>query len=97
MPTHWLAPLTVLGSTAIQLIIFLRWLHRRMRDDAVNRQFIRDVAHNHLPHIYEALHRIAAQQGILLSLPPNVRFMDFDDGSGKGTGSLSSPSSHGDD
>jgi hypothetical protein len=56
-----------------------------MRDDEINRAFIRDVAHNHLPHIYEALHKIAAKQGILLSLPPNVHFMDFDSGSGKGT------------
>jgi hypothetical protein len=79
------ALLSVTASTGIQLVVFLRWLHRRMRDDAVNRQFIRDVAHNHLPHIYEALHKIAAKQRILLSLPPHVRFIDFDDGSGKGS------------
>ena len=79
------AMLSVTASTGIQLVVFLRWLHRRMRDDAVNRQFIRDVARNHLPHIYEALHKIAANQGILLNLPPHVRFIDFDDGSGKGS------------
>ena len=86
MLTHWMPLLTVLVSSGVQLVVFLRWLHRRMRDDEINRQFIRDVAHNHLPHIYEALHKIAAKQGILLSLPPNVRFMDFDDGTGKGSG-----------
>jgi len=86
MLTHWLALFATLVSAGVQLTVFFRWLHRRMRDDEVNRQFIRDVAHNHLPHIYEALHKIAAKQGILLSLPPNVRFMDFDDGDGKGTG-----------
>ena len=79
------AMLSVAASASIQLIVFLRWLHRRMRDDEVNRQFIRDVAHNHLPHIYEALHKMAAKHGILLDLPPSVRFMEFDDGSGKGT------------
>lgn len=83
--SHWLSFLTVIASAGVQFVVFLRWLHRRMRDDEVNRQFIRDIAHNHLPHIYEALHKIAAKQGILLSLPPNVRFMDFDDGSGQGT------------
>ena len=36
-----------------------------------------------------ALHKIAIKQGILLNLPPNVRFIDFDDGSGKGTGPFS--------
>jgi hypothetical protein len=85
--------LTVIFSSGVQLAVFLRWLHRRMRDDEVNRQFVRDVAHNHLPHIYEALHKIAAKQGILLNLPPNVRFMDFDDGRGKGTGRKGSSSS----
>lgn len=91
MRTQWFALLSVAASAGIQLVVFLRWLHRRMRDDAVNRQFIRDIAHNHLPHIYEALHKIAAKQGIPLALPPNVCFMDFDDGSGQG----SVPSSNG--
>ena len=86
MLTHWLSLLTVVASAGIQLVICLRWLHRRMRDDEVHRQFVRDIAHNHLPHIYEALHKIAAKQGILLSLPPNVRFVDFDNNSGKGSG-----------
>ena len=96
MPIHWFALLSVAASTSIQLVVFLRWLHRRMRDDEVNRQFVRDVAHHHLPHIYEALHKIAAKQGILLNLPPNVNFMDFDDGRGKGSGHSSShgPSAH---
>jgi hypothetical protein len=79
MPTHWFALLAALASAGVQLVVFLRWLHRRMRDDEINRQFIRDIAHNHLPHIYEALHKIAAKQGILLTLPPNVRFINFDD------------------
>ena len=45
------------------------------------------TATNHLPHSYEALlHRIAAKRGILLSFPPNIRFIDFEDpSSGKGT------------
>ena len=93
MPIHWFALLSVAASTSIQLVVFLRWLHRRMRDDEVNRQFVRDVAHHHLPHIYEALHKIAAKQGILLNLPPNVNFMDFDDGQGKGTAQSSRGSS----
>src|SRR5258707_14689749 len=70
MPIHWFALLSVAASTSIQLVVFLRWLHRRMRDDEVNRQFVRDVAHHHLPHIYEALHKIAAKQGILLTFRP---------------------------
>jgi len=79
MPTHWFALLATLASAGVQLAVFLRWLHRRMRDDEINRQFIRDVAENHLPHIYEALHKVATHHGIPLELPPRVRFIHFDD------------------
>jgi hypothetical protein len=77
MPIHWFAIFTAFASVAVQLVIFLRWLHRRMRDDEINRVFIRDVATNHLPHIYSALHQIAAEQGIELQEPPLVRFVDL--------------------
>jgi hypothetical protein len=43
--------LTVLVPVAVQLVVFLRWLHRRIRDDELNRAFVYDVAKNHLPHI----------------------------------------------
>ncbi|HVO59059.1 MAG TPA: hypothetical protein VMT51_15310 [Dongiaceae bacterium] len=80
MPTPSLITISLTAASAgAQLVVLLRWLHRRMRDDEVNRQFIRDIAHHHLPHIYEALHKIAAKQGILLSLPPSVHFMDFEE------------------
>jgi hypothetical protein len=77
MPSHWYAILTALASFAVQLVLFLRWLHRRMRDDEINRAFIRDIATNHLPHIYSALREIAAEQGIALHEPPLVRFVDL--------------------
>lgn len=77
MPIHWYAILTALATAGVQLIVFLRWLHRRMRDDEINRAFIRDVATNHLPHIYSALRQIAAEQGIALEDPPLVRFVDL--------------------
>ena len=32
--------------------------------------FVRDIATNHLPHIYSALHAIARKQGIEPSEPP---------------------------
>ncbi len=39
--------------------------------------FVRDIATNHLPHIYDALHKIAAKQGITLDETPLVRFVDL--------------------
>jgi len=70
----WLATLV---PVAVQFVIFLRWLHRRMRNDEITRAFVRDIATNHLPHIYNALQKIAAQQGITLDETPMVQFVDL--------------------
>ena len=48
-----------------------------MRNDEIARAFIHDVATNHLPHIYNALQKIAAGQGIELDETPLVRFVDL--------------------
>ena len=77
MPSHWYVILTALVSGAVQFVLFLRWLHRRMRNDEIARAFIRDIATNHLPHIYNALQKIAAEQGIELEDTPLVRFVDL--------------------
>jgi hypothetical protein len=60
-----------------QFALFLRWLHRRMRNDEIAQAFIRDIAANHLPHIYNALQKIAAEQGIELDETPIVQFLDL--------------------
>jgi len=73
-------PLTILVaalSIGAQLVVFLRWIHRRMGDDEIQRAFIRDVAMRHLPAIYHALHMIAEQQGIALDETPIVNFVDL--------------------
>jgi len=71
------ALLTALAAICTQFILFLRWLHRRMRNDEIVRAFVRDIATNHLPHIYNALQKIAAEQGIVLDETPLVRFVDL--------------------
>jgi hypothetical protein len=77
MPYHWYGILTALVSATAQFVLFLRWLHRRMRNDEIVRAFVRDIATNHLPHIYSALREIAQGQGIDLHEPPLVRFVDL--------------------
>ena len=72
--TVWL---TTLVPVVVQCVVFLRWLHRRMRNEEITRTFVRDIATNHLPHIYTALQKIAAQQGIELDETPMVRFVDL--------------------
>jgi len=56
MNPYWI----VIGfSACVQFFFFLRWLHRRTRDDEIRRAFVRDMAINHLPHLYHALRQIA--------------------------------------
>jgi len=79
MSAHWLSLIGAAATTLAQLFIFLRWLHRRMRDDEITRAFVTDIATNHLPHIYQALRQIAQGQGIKLDEPPLLRFSDLHD------------------
>jgi hypothetical protein len=62
----------------IQFFLFLRWLHKRLRDDEINRVFVRDIATNHLPHIYELLQQLCEQQEIQNPKPPAVRWISLD-------------------
>jgi hypothetical protein len=77
MPASWFGILAAIASAGVQFVLFLRWLHRRMRNDEIARAFIHDIATNHLPHIYNVLQKIAAQQGIELDETPLVRFVDL--------------------
>jgi hypothetical protein len=70
----------VLLSVGAQFVVFLRWIHRRMRDDEIQRVFIRDLALKHLPSIYRALNRIAEEQGISLEETPMVNYVDMRSG-----------------
>jgi hypothetical protein len=64
-------------ASLVQFILFVCWLYRRIRDDELNRAFIRDMATNHLPHIYGLLSKIFEKQGIEHSRPSRIRWVDF--------------------
>jgi hypothetical protein len=74
MNPYWIV---VALSTLAQFAMFIRWLHRRTRDDEIRRAFIRDMALNHLPHLYHALRQIAGHLGLELQEPPPVQFLDL--------------------
>ena len=74
MNPYWL---TIAFALLTQFFVFVRWLHRRMRDAEISRAFVNDIANNHLPHIYHALQLIAQERDIVLSDPPPVRFMEL--------------------
>ena len=76
MSNPWPLLLAVLSFGA-QLVVFLRWMHRRVRDDEIQRAFIRDLALRHLPALYKALHTIAERQGIELDPTPIVNYVDL--------------------
>jgi len=75
----WTIVLAVV-SLGAQFVVFLRWMHRRIGDDEIQRAFIRDLASRHLPAIYGALHTMAEQQGIALDETPMVNYTDFGNG-----------------
>ena len=79
MPAHLYAVLTAVVSASVQFVLFLRWLHRRMRNEEIVRAFVHDIALSHLPHIYTALHEIAKRQGITLHETPLVRFVELNE------------------
>ena len=75
--------LVVVFSLGAQLVVFLRWMHRRMRDDEIQRVFVRDLALRHLPNIYRALNTIAERQGIEIEETPLVNYVDIGNGGGR--------------
>ena len=76
LPTHFTIVLAAL-SLGAQFVVFLRWMHRRIGDDEIQRAFVQDLALRHLPAIYRALHNIAEQQGIALDETPIVNYVDL--------------------
>jgi hypothetical protein len=78
-PFPWTIVLALV-SLGAQFAVFLRWMHRRIRDDEIQREFIRDLALRHLPAIYKALNVMAEQQGITLEETPMVNYVDLGNG-----------------
>jgi hypothetical protein len=67
----------LLVTSLVQLVLFLRWIYRRFRDDEINRAFVEDMATNHLPHVYELLAKLCDQQGIERDPLPPIRWIDL--------------------
>jgi hypothetical protein len=76
MNPYWLA---IAFTVLTQFVVFVRWLHRRVRDSQIERTFVRDMATNHLPHIYHAIEQIAARLDVKLADPPPLRFVSLND------------------
>ena len=64
-------------ASLVQFVVFIRWIYRRIRNDEMNRAFIKDIATNHLPHIYEMLEKLCDRQGIDHSPRSLIRWVDL--------------------
>jgi hypothetical protein len=69
--------LAVALSAIVQLILFLRWIYRRIRNDEIHRAFVREMATKHLPHIYAAVHLLCEAQGVKLNEPPPIGWIEL--------------------
>lgn len=76
MDLYWIAAAVPM---LVQFGLFLRWLHRHMRNDEIQRVFIRDIALNHLPHLYHVLRQVAEHIGIEVEDPPLIRYVVIDE------------------
>jgi hypothetical protein len=74
MNPYWVV---VAFTLVTQFALFVRWLHRRTRDDEIRRTFVTAMALHHLPHVYLALHQIADHLGIQLDEPPPIGFVEL--------------------
>jgi hypothetical protein len=74
MNPYWIAGA---ASLLLQFVLFARWVYRRTRDDEIQRAFVRDMALNHLPHLYAGLRRMAQKLGVELDDPPSIRFLEL--------------------
>jgi hypothetical protein len=76
---QWLNPYsaTVALGLLVQLAFTVRWLYRRTRNDELTRAFVRDMAVNHLPHVYHCLRELCRRQGIVIDDPPVIRWVDL--------------------
>lgn len=70
-------------AAALAILAGFRWLMRKWRSASIEEVFIRDMATNHLPHIYTALELIGGRVGVEIGESPQIRFLDEKDFEGK--------------
>jgi hypothetical protein len=68
---------TVALPSEVQLMIFIRWIYRRIRNDEMMRTFVEDMAKIHLPHTYALPERVYDRQGIDRPDGPQINWIDL--------------------
>jgi hypothetical protein len=70
-------------TSVVQLVLFLRCLYRRIRDDEVPPTSVEDMATRHLPRICRQLEKLGDEKGIE---PPPIRWVNLNSLDGDGDG-----------
>lgn len=65
------------------IVTFWRWARKTVRRRDIEHVFIRDMARNHLPHIYTALTLIGDKLEVPITDSPQIKFLDEQDFEGK--------------
>jgi len=66
-------------ATFVLLVAGFKWAWRRVRRCDIEHVFIRDMATNHLPHIYTALELIGEKLEVPIADSPQIKFLDNKD------------------
>jgi hypothetical protein len=70
---------TLVLTSLVQLVLFFRWIYRRIRNDEITTAFVADIATNHLPHLYDLLGKLCDKQGIVRAPPPHISWISLND------------------
>jgi hypothetical protein len=77
-----MAPLSTLLPAIVAIAVAghaaTGWIYRKSRTADIYRVFIRDMATNHLPHIYHALELLCHKEGITIKEVPPIQFISED-------------------
>ena len=80
----WLGGGAIGGITAalVQFRSVLKERSRRAKKEEIALVFVKDMATNHLPHIYHVLRQMAEKQGIKIEDPPHIQFIELNGNGG---------------
>jgi len=66
----------------VNVVQLVRWFYKKRRNADIAQNFIRDMAINHLPHLYHGQILICRHLGIEMTEPPRIQFIELN-GEGK--------------
>lgn len=71
-------------AITVQAWAFIKYIHKRITNEELNRVFVQQMATDHLPYIYDVMKKIAENQGIELPPRPEIVFVQLNgNGAGK--------------